>query len=36
MHAIASAAVTPNDKWWCGQSMDNTSEWLRAVLWLPV
>ncbi|PRW45460.1 pre-mRNA-processing factor 17-like isoform X1 [Chlorella sorokiniana] len=24
MHAIATAAVTPNQKWWCGQSMDNT------------
>lgn len=23
MHAIASVSVTPNGKWWCGQSMDN-------------
>lgn len=23
MHAISAAGVTPNGKWWCGQSADN-------------
>jgi pre-mRNA-processing factor 17 len=23
MHAISSVSLTPNGKWWCGQSMDN-------------
>ncbi|KAK2075528.1 hypothetical protein QBZ16_001636 [Prototheca wickerhamii] len=23
MHAISAVSVTPNKKWWCGQSMDN-------------
>ena len=25
MHAISAVSVTPNKKWWCGQSMDNQS-----------
>lgn len=30
MHAISAAAVSPNKKWWCGQSMDNQSECWRG------
>lgn len=31
MHAISAVSVTPNKKWWCGQSMDNKSEGVWAV-----
>jgi hypothetical protein len=29
MHAIASVGLSPNKKWWCGQSMDNQSKHAR-------
>jgi hypothetical protein len=30
MHAISYAAVSPNEKWWVGQSQDNQSEQAAA------
>ena len=36
MHAISAVTLHPSTKYWCGQSMDNQSEWARelVILWL--